>query len=674
MELQGSQPVRKGLPRRVAGGFYRLIALRAHTSIMLGALSATVLGKLFHAHRMNLVNELPTWVLIDVAVLLAVELVMALVIFARPTRRVRRLTTGLAAILCTWSVLNVGWIVRSGAQLPPSLLKPLLRDPLNTLAQIGGNIYAMPRAAAVVLLPSFTALGIYFYYLANPLAPDYNARRFRIRVVLSVLIIAAAAIGHNLIIRRGDPNILSAGMRFSSHFRAVRSLVMRNTAKLTRADYEQAVRELPTGGELNAILNLRPRAARTNVIIVVLEGIQYNYTSPDGRNGDLTPHLAEIAGRGVLFSGMRSTLTHTTKALFALLTGRYPSISNDLAETVPIDHGYGSLATILKGKLNYRTAFFQSAKGNFEARPGLIHNLGFDSFWARDFLEDPNTLRDPESFVGYLACDEFALLDPLKQWIRAGEQPFFIAYMCSVTHDPYEVPQWFAEPARDPVERYKQTIAYTDSFLKALDSELSALDLADNTLLCIVGDHGEAFGEHGLHGHEMNAFDEALRVPWVMRAPSLIQPGTRVQASVSSIDVAPTLLELLGVETHWAGFDGLNVLGPIPANRKVYFSGWIDESPAGFVRNNGKFVYHSEDHVVRVFDLAADPNENMGVIIGETEAEPIARDIISWCRNSVLKIDQKRTGNTMLFDVWRCRWNARVSDVDFDRQGLGNGR
>ena len=393
--------------------------------------------------------------------------------------------------------------------------------------------------------------------------------------------------------------------------------------------------------------------------MVVLEGIQYRYTSLADKQlkapGNLTPNLAALAQQGVEFTNARSMLTHTTKALFALLTGRLPSVSQDLAEAVPAVMAYAGIATILKSKLNFRTAFFQSAKGSFECRPGLVHNLGFDKFWARDDLNDPN------AFLGYLACDEFAMLKPISEWIKADEKTFFLTVLCSVTHDPYEVPEWFATPAKEHVECYRQAISYTDKFLAALDAELAKLNLADKTIFCVVGDHGEAFGEHGLFGHERIAFDEVLRVPWVIRAPSLIEPAVRVKQPVSSVDLAPTLLALLGFDTSTAGFNGLNALGRLPDDRKVYFSGWMQQGPAGFVQAEHKFIYNPATKTVSLYDFSDDPFELVGIEVSESHAQEIADDVIAWRRNSIFRLNQQRAGKKMLFDSWLCRWANRIS-------------
>ena len=395
------------------------------------------------------------------------------------------------------------------------------------------------------------------------------------------------------------------------------------------------------------------------MIIVILEGVQYRYTSLAEPQSKLTPFLAALAGQGAEFVNTRSTLTHTTKVLFALLTGRFPSASQDLAETVPVEKPYAGIASILKQKLNYRTAFFQSAKGNFESRPGMIYNLGFDKFWTRDDLNDPN------AFLGYLACDEFSMLGPVTEWISSDETPFFLTILCSVTHDPYEVPKWYAEPDREPVERYRQVISYTDKFLATLDTELVRLNLADNTILCVVGDHGEAFGEHGLLGHERIAFDEVLHIPFCLRAPFLVKPATRIIKPVSSVDLAPTLLTLLGFDTNSVGFDGTNALGHISDDRCVYFSGWMQQGSAGFVKADRKFIYTPMDKMVSVYNLSNDPFELVRIELDGQQAQKIADDIIAWRKNSIFRLEQQRTGQKVLFDNWFCRWTNRVSSVKY---------
>jgi len=548
--------------------------------------------------------------------------------------------------------MNAGWLIRTGTQILPRVLLPLFRAPLNALPMIGVNLVKMPKAAAILLVPSAFALTFIFFVLANPLLPAYNRKRLIAKVIISITLIFGAVAFRPAGAKSGSPHIVSVDLRYNSQVRAVLSLLLSDYRQLPNPD-----RKIPSFDQLH--LGLKPQRINHNVVIVILEGIQYRYTSLSDRQNNLTPHLVTLAKQGVEFLNARSSLPHTTKALFAFLTGRFPSISQGIAEAVPAIKPYASIATILKAQSNYRTAFFQSAKGDFECRPGLVHSLGFDKFWARDDLDDPNC------FLGYLACDEFSMLKPITRWIKADERPFFLTILCSVTHDPYEVPEWFAKPAKEPVARYQQAISYTDKFLAALDVELGNLNLVDKTILCVIGDHGEAFGEHGQLGHALIAFDEVLRIPFCLRAPFLVVAASKITEPVSSVDLTPTLLALLGFKTEAVGFDGVNALGHIPNGRNVYFADWMQEGPAGFVKDNHKFIYSPANKTLCAYDLSDDPLELARVELPEQQAQRIADEVVAWRKDNIFRLDQQRTGEKMLFDRWLCRWTNRVSSAKY---------
>jgi arylsulfatase A-like enzyme len=626
------------------------LAPRAYSVIMLAALFCTLTVKFFHSRRYGLPNEYPGWIMSDLSVLITIEVVLSLVCFRWPRKAVVRSATIVAAVVCTWSVMNAAWLIRTGTQILPRVLLPLVRAPINTFCIIGVNLAKMPAAAVILLLPSAVALTFFLFVLARPKLPVYDRRRFIARILFCLIIVITAVIARPAIARRGSSQIGSVGLRYNSQLRAVISLVL--------PDYRRPPdpkRRIPTYDSMK--VGLKQQGVEHNVVLVVLEGVQYQYTSLANRKSDPTPYLAALAGQGIEFSNTRSTLTHTTKALFSLLTGRYASASQDIAEAVPAVSPYASMATILAGRLGYRTAFFQSAMGDFESRPGLVYNLGYDKFWARDDSDDPN------SFIGYLGCDEFAMLKPINEWIKAGQQPFFLTVLCSVTHDPYEVPEWFGEPAREPQERYEQSISYTDKFLAALDVELGSLGIADNTILCVIGDHGEAFGEHGLLGHERIAFDEVLRIPFCLRAPFLMEAGLKITEPVSSIDLTPTLLGLLGFETESIDFDGVDLFGPVPDDRRVYFTGWMQEGPAGFINGNRKFIYNPTNKTTCVYDLTTDPKELNRLELPQQKAKEIAEEIITWRKSTIFRVNQQRTGKKELFNHWTCRWTDRVSST-----------
>lgn len=636
---------------------------RPYSVILLAALVYNLSYKLYWAHRLNLLGQFYRWIPADIVALLGIEVIFAIICSRWPKKAVIRLITFAAALICTWSVMSSGWLLRNGHQLLPSNLIPLFRDPINGFSILGGNFKAMPVATFILFTPAAVLLAFFFYSMAKPRPANYNRKRFARRIRVSFALVVIAALTYALTGIGKTSNPIAADLRNNFQLRALTSLLGARRLKQTKT-YE-LTRTLPCFEQISVSATQKHNY---NVVIVILEGIQYRLTSLADKEKNLTPFLAELAEQGVELSNARCVLSHTTKALFGLLTGFTPSASQDLAEAVPVEKPYVSLATILEQSSDYRTAFFQSAKGNFECRPGLMHNLGFDKFRARDDLNDPN------AFVGYFACDEFAMLKPITKWIQQQDKPFFVTVLCSVTHDPYEVPAWFAEPEKDLFKRYLQTITYTDGFLAALDIELAKLKLTDNTILCVVSDHAEAFGEHGQFGHERIAFEETLRVPFVIRAPFLIQPGITVAQPVSSLDLTPTLLGLLGVNIDSVGFDGRDVLKNNLENRRVYFAGWLEQSPAGFIQGHKKYFYDPVHELVTLYDLKRDSRELEQIPLEEAEAEILEQQISNWRQQSIFKINQQQTGQEILFDRWLCRWTDRVSSAKYlpDQKNLSD--
>ncbi len=644
----------KSAGKRHLKNFYNFLAPRAFTLIIFGALLCILSAKFFHALRNGLLSKYTGWILADIAVLLAVELALSIICRKWHGKNILRSANVFAAIICTWAVINAGFLIRTGNQILPANLVTLLREPISTLAMVSVNLIKMPLTAAALLLPAAATLIFFFYVLAKPKPPKPIRKNIKKKFIIVLLIIVVISPLSWLLSKTASDQIAYAGLYDNCHLQAILSIIITDEYDNNVGNHENIKKTIPEFDRVQIIPPSPDSSEKQNIIIIVLEGVQYRQTSLIENEHNLTPHLASIAKQGIHFANARSSVTHTTKAIFSLLTGRFASASQNLVEAVPVEKPYPALPVILQKKLDYRSAFFQSAKGDFEARPALLHNLGFQKFWARDNLNDPN------HFLGYLACDEFVMLEKIVKWIKQKKKPFLLTILCSVTHDPYEVPQWFAEPEKEPIERYRQSIKYTDKFIAELDNKLEILGIKNSTILCVVGDHGEAFGEHGLHGHERIAFEEVLRIPWVIRAPKLIEKQKTITKPVASVDLTPTLLKMLGFNIEKAGFDGINVLQQIPKNRKVFFAGWMTQGPAGYVQKNKKYIYNPESKTVGIYEIKPKAKENFIFQFTQKQSRIIAQQIINWRKSTFFKPKQKPKGQKILFDSWDCYWNKRV--------------
>src|SRR5262249_1622585 len=153
--------------------------------------------------------------------------------------------------------------------------------------------------------------------------------------------------------------------------------------------------------------------------------------------------------------------------------------------------------------------------------------------------------------------DEPSAVRHLLRWIDGlprGER-FLATYMPIAGHHPYDAPPGGPFPEDEEVGRYRNALRYAAQALAQLLDGLPRRGLLDETLLGVCGDHGEAFGEHrGNFGHTFFLYEENVRVPLLFWAPGALAP-TRAQRVASLVDLAPTVLDLLGAPAPraWEG-------------------------------------------------------------------------------------------------------------------------
>ena len=170
--------------------------------------------------------------------------------------------------------------------------------------------------------------------------------------------------------------------------------------------------------------------------------------------------------------------------------------------------------------------------------------------------------------------------------------------------------------------RYFNALAYIDAQLGRLFAFLSGRGLLERTVLVLSGDNGEAFYEHGFAGHAGPLYDEAVRVPLIVRAPGLAAgDDDRLAAHV---DVPPTLLSVLGLPAH-PGFQGVDILNaPADPRRSTYLvvQTAITEQ-LGLVRGGYKLIADFDFDRYYLYDLERDPGERRD--LSELEPERVAR-------------------------------------------------
>ena len=316
-----------------------------------------------------------------------------------------------------------------------------------------------------------------------------------------------------------------------------------------------------------------------NVVLVCMDTVRADHLGAYGYDvRDATPYLDELAARSLVFTDASAAAGWTKPSVPSFLTGTPPcqhgvyegSARFEMgAVTDVLPEGALTLAEVFAER-GYRTAAFIK---NAQLRPGNGFEQGFDLY--RDEVGDARDIR-------------WAGLD----WLDEGdpEQPFFLYLHILDAHWPYAVPPEYAArfaPAaeiapfqsdgfrtvRDAIhdgerafsaeERatlealYDGALRHIDDQLRLFARGLEQRGLGEDTVLCIVSDHGEEFGEHGRIGHGHGLWENLLHVPWILHVPG--RKPERNDVPVSLLDVFPTLTALVGhsAEPHLLGVDRL---------------------------------------------------------------------------------------------------------------------
>lgn len=360
---------------------------------------------------------------------------------------------------------------------------------------------------------------------------------------------------------------------------------------------------------------------RPNIVLIVAESTRADALGPDDAGRVRMPFLTDLATRSLIADSAYTTVPHTSKALVGLLCGMNARLRMPITETRIGNLPLTCLPHILNA-LGYRTAFMQTALGSFEKRPALTHNIGF---------ETTRTQKDFQGFAqtGYLGMDEFAMLDPAHDWMSASDTPFFLTLLTVSSHHPYEVPN---EPLRENLtarEQYDRSLTHVDRFIKAVYEPLNQKKAFErDTVFIVVGDHGEAFGEHGVRQHDVVPYEEVVRVPWIVHGPSWIGEPTRVSGLRSHLDLMPSVLEWLGVE-HDGRLPGLPISSEQGHEAVTTFC-WYDESCIALRKGNRKYVYRFGRRPMEVYDLETDAAEqtNLASELAPEDLDEIVNEML----------------------------------------------
>lgn len=352
---------------------------------------------------------------------------------------------------------------------------------------------------------------------------------------------------------------------------------------------------------------------KLNLLVVTFDTTRADHLGVYGHSSIETPNIDRLAADGVLFEQTIAAAPITLPSHTTIMTGRYPpghGVRDNGAFVVPTEET--TLAELLL-EHGYRTA---AAMGSFPltARFGL--NQGFELFDDRVGPPTGGLFTKPLLPKADLFFDErraAQVNEALLPWIEEHHrQPFFAWIHYFDPHQPQVPPPPYDQLYAD--KPYDGEIAYADECLGVVLDRLKSLGVADRTVVVFTADHGEGLGEHNEETHSFLVYQPTTRVPLIIHIPGGPR-GLVVEERVSSADIMPTVLELLGIEVppdlHGQSLVPL-LKGGALAERAIYTetlaprinNGWGELRAV--IRGGSKYIHGPRPEL---YDLKADPNE-----------------------------------------------------------------
>ena len=411
-----------------------------------------------------------------------------------------------------------------------------------------------------------------------------------------------------------------------------------------------------------------------NVIIILSDDHRYDLMSfVKGAPPFLqTPNFARMAAEGLHIANAFVTTSLCSPSRASILTGQYAHRHGVVDNTSGIPEGTVFFPSLLQ-QAGWRTAYigkWHMGEDKDDPRPGFDHWV---SFQGQGVYTDPtlNINGARRQIKGYttdvLTDQALAYLDRIRR--DRADKPFFMILGHKAVHAEFVPAARHAGRYREAVIPYPPTMARTEANLRdqpnwvkaqryswhgvdyayhgqfdfdtfyrryaettlALDESVGrVLDyvkkngMSSNTLVIYLSDNGFSLGEHGLID-KRHAYEESIRIPMIAWGPGMVPAGARTDDMVRNIDIAPTILELAGVQAT-RPVDGRSVLPVLRGERtsspgeflyEYYWEHAFPHTPTTFALRGDRFkyiYYHGVWDRQELFDLQTDPQERFNLV------------------------------------------------------------
>ena len=371
-----------------------------------------------------------------------------------------------------------------------------------------------------------------------------------------------------------------------------------------------------------------------NVLLITIDTLRADRLGTYGYERPTSPRIDAFAETAVVFEQAVASASWTLPGLASVFTSLYTSTHGCWSFGSRLDDSFETFPELLT-RAGYDTACVVShlfCTSRHGLQQGFIY---FDDTFAHPDIE-------PEDHVSSELISNRGIRFLEEHAASSGDTPFLLWLHYFDPHSNYlEHPGFterFVEGGGEPDldALYDGEIAFTDFHVGRVLDALEARGLAENTVVVLVSDHGEEFGEHGGYQHGHTLFAELVRVPLIIRAPGIAP--RRVASVARTVDIHPTLLDVLGRAYFRPGrpVDGASLVDPmkgepasdLPALAEIRLNarGTMD----AVVRGRHKLVRHyDEEGSLFLYDLRQDPGETHDLSDAEPELTAELERILS---------------------------------------------
>ena len=307
---------------------------------------------------------------------------------------------------------------------------------------------------------------------------------------------------------------------------------------------------------------------RPNIVFIIADDVNWNDIGPYGHKNIRTPNLDQLAKDGMLFTDAFLTTSSCSPSRTSIISGLYPHNTDAEQLAWPLPEDKKTFVQELKN-----AGYWTGLAGKYHL--GESVNDDFDVLWEMQWNDNIGLKGLDRRLVGDgSGCDDWIKL--LQE--RPKDQPFFTWLASADAHRPFyegiiENPHGPEDvilppyvPNTDGVKKdfalYYDEVSRMDEYIGKVVAELEAQNVADNTIILFVSDNGRAFPRD-----KTTLYEGGIKTPWIIKWPAKIKGGQTNTELVSSVDIAPTFMQMAGLEPLQE-FDGLSFM-PLLENNDI---------------------------------------------------------------------------------------------------------